>query len=69
MFNHKVPLKKVPGLDHCYDCCLEIKIWKEYLLKYHEISNTNVTNRMRRTGILLKKYLTKNTHGRLKLTL
>ena len=69
MFNHKVPLKKVPGLDHCYDCCLEINIWKEYLEKYYEISNTNITNHMRRTSTLLKKYLTKNAHGKMRIKL
>jgi len=25
--------EKVEGLDHCFDCSTEVKIWKEYLEK------------------------------------
>ena len=32
---------------------------KEYLKKFGEISNTNVSNLMKKTGIKLKRYLTK----------
>ena len=29
LYNHGLPLKRVPGLDNCFDCNLEISIWKE----------------------------------------
>ena len=68
LYNHGLPLKRVPGLDHCFDCNLEIDIWKQYLDKFNEVTNTNISNLMKKTGIRLKKYLTKKNHGRLRLT-
>ena len=68
LYDHGLKLKKVPGLDHCFDCNLEIKIWKQYLHKFDEVTNTNISNLMKKTGIRLKKYLTKKNHGRLRLT-
>ncbi len=67
LYNHGLPLKRVPGLDNCFDCNLEISIWKEYLNKFDEITNTNISNLMKKTGIKLKKYLTKKSHGKLRL--
>lgn len=32
-FDHGMDCALVPGLDHCYECALEIDIWKEYLSK------------------------------------
>ena len=66
-YNHRVPLKRVPGLDHCFDCNLEIEIWKKYLDKFDEITNNNICNLMKKTSIKLKKYLTKKPHGKNKL--
>tara|TARA_Y100000813_G_scaffold19163_1_gene12808 strand:+ start:314 stop:1114 length:801 start_codon:yes stop_codon:yes gene_type:complete len=66
LFDHGLPLKRVPGLDNCFDCNLEISIWKEYLKKFGEISNTNISNLMKKTGIKLKRYLTKTPHGKLR---
>ena len=66
--DHKIPLKRVPGLDHCYDCCLEIEIWKQYLNKYGEISKTNISNCMKRTNTHLKKYLTSKNHGKMRIS-
>ncbi len=67
LFDHGLPLKRVPGLDNCFDCNLEINIWKGYLKKFGEITNTNISNLMKKTGIKLKRYLTKNPHGKLRL--
>ena len=66
LFDHGLPLKRVPGLDNCFDCNLEISIWKKYLEKFGEITNTNISNLMKKTGIKLKRYLTKNPHGKLR---
>ena len=66
LFDHGLPLKRVPGLDNCFDCNLEINIWKKYLNKFGEITNTNISNLMKRTGIKLKRYLTKKPHGKLR---
>ena len=67
LYNHGLQLKRVPGLDHCFDCNLEIKIWKEYLNKFDYVTNNNISNLMKRTGIKLKKYLTKKPHGKMKI--
>ena len=36
LYDHGLPLKRVPGLDNCFDCNLEISIWKQYLDKFDE---------------------------------
>ena len=33
-FDHGLPLGLVPGLDHCFDCALEIAIWRDYATKF-----------------------------------
>ena len=33
-FDHGLPLSSVPGLDHCFDCALEIAIWRDYATKF-----------------------------------
>ena len=68
VYNHGLPLKRVPGLDNCFDCNLEISIWKQYLHKFDENTNTNISNLMKKTGIKLKKFLTKKPHGKLRLS-
>ncbi len=67
LYNHGLPLKRVPGLDNCFDCNLEVNIWRQYLYKFDEVTNTNISNLMKKTGIKLKKYLTKKPHGKLRL--
>jgi len=67
LYDHGLKLKIVPGLDNCFDCNLEIKIWKKYLYKFDEITNKNISNLMKRTGNRLKKYLTGNNHGKLRI--
>lgn len=41
---HKIPLKRCPGLCYCEECNREITIWKEYGAK----SNTDISNLIRR---------------------
>ena len=31
-YDHGIPVRLVPGLDHCFDCALEARIWERYLL-------------------------------------
>ena len=44
LYNHGLPLKRVPGLDNCFDCNLEENIWRQYLYKFDEVTNTNISN-------------------------
>ena len=30
-YDHGIPTELVPGLDHCFDCALEARIWARYL--------------------------------------
>jgi hypothetical protein len=62
--NHKVPLKRVPGLDYCWDCNLEIQIWKLYLERRGEITNSEICKKMLQAGHQTQKYLTVRPHGK-----
>jgi hypothetical protein len=37
-FDHGLPLNLVPGLDRCFDCALEVAIWRDYVRKYPDAS-------------------------------
>lgn len=37
-FDHGIPLALVPGLDYCYDCALEARIWTRYLTNVRKLS-------------------------------
>jgi hypothetical protein len=33
-FDHGIPYDLVKGLDSCYDCALEVRMWKKYAVKF-----------------------------------
>lgn len=53
------------NLHHLKFVMISFIFGKEYLNKFDEVTNTNISNLMKKTGIKLKKYLTKKPHGKL----
>lgn len=63
-YNHDININNVDGLDRCYDCALEIFIWKEYCkrMKIIDVQNT-VADLMNKASEVNNRGLNMFPHG------
>lgn len=50
----------VPGIDHCYNCTAEIKVWEKYFEKFYKIiDREKLMERVSKTILICNKKLHK----------
>lgn len=62
-FDHKLPLNMVKGLDTCYDCNLEVSMWRKYLRSVGSIPTDEAVADMMNKASTASRPLKEGAHG------
>lgn len=64
-YEHGVPPELVPGLDHCFDCAAEVRVWRKFLRRGGGESEAAaaVAGLMKKTARALGRGLDRDGHG------